>query len=120
MTRDEFQKLMDRHYQFIKGINDTKGDDYAGQDDALRNFKEQAVRLGLTPFKVWGVLADKHWFAIESFVKNGELQSEPIEGRLHDIILYSFLLLGLIEDLDPTGIDAGVPSTGRQIRREEQ
>jgi hypothetical protein len=147
MTREEFQALMDRHYQTIRGINDSKGDDYAGAEDALRNFKEQAVRLGLTPYKVWGVLADKHWFAIESFIKNGKLQSEPIEGRLHDIILYSFLLLGLIEETeprfaahgsslepivmdftslsedsahvsDPTDSDPGIPSTGQDLRSE--
>ncbi len=46
MTRKEFQVLMDKHYQEIRGINDVKGHDYAGDKDALSNFKKHADELG--------------------------------------------------------------------------
>lgn len=98
MDRREFSQFRDQHYAQIAAINDTKGHDYAGDADALRNFKDAARNLGLTPFQVWGVYAGKHWEAIQTFIREGDVASEPIEGRVHDIILYGFLLLGLIED----------------------
>ena len=98
MTRTEFQALMNLHYDQIIGINDTKGNDYAGEEDALRNFKEQAQEYGLSPEQVWGVFFGKHLKAIQTFVRDGDVASEPIEGRIHDAILYLFLLLGLIEE----------------------
>lgn len=98
MNRVDFVQLMDAHYESITEINRTKGHDYAGDDDALANFKEQAAALGLDPLQVWGVFAGKHWSAIMTFIREGDVKSEPIEGRIHDVILYSFLLLGLIEE----------------------
>ena len=86
-------------------------------DDALSNFKDAAYRLGLTPEQVWSVYADKHWQAIMTFCGKGQVESEPIEGRLRDVILYSFLLLGLIEEektlLEPSDLPSpGKPSGG--------
>jgi hypothetical protein len=53
MTRDQFQQLMTSEYEKIIAINNTKGHDYAGDEDALRNFKEQAAETGITPVQVW-------------------------------------------------------------------
>lgn len=98
MRRATLEKLMDREWAEIKQINATKGKDYAGDDDALSNFKRQADRLGLSPEQVWAVYFSKHVDAVMSYCKNGQVESEPIEGRLHDIIVYSFLMLGLVEE----------------------
>lgn len=95
MLRKDFVEMMDAHYAKITEIQRVKGNDYAGNDDALANFKKQADDWGLTPEQVWGVFAGKHWSAIKTFIKEGDVQSEPIEGRIHDVILYCFLLLGL-------------------------
>lgn len=98
MTRDQFLALLDHEFQVIVNINKTKGHDYAGDEDALRNFKEQAAELGLSPEQVWGVFFGKHLKAIHTYVREGAVASEPIEGRVHDAILYLFLLLGLIKE----------------------
>lgn len=98
MKRDDFNKLRDSVYKDIVAINETKGKDYSGDEDALSNFKVLAQRLGMTPLQVWGVYALKHIAAIESYIKNGSVESEPIEGRIDDAILYLFLLRGLIEE----------------------
>jgi len=98
MTRDQFLELLEREHQQIVEINKTKGHDYAGDSDALSNFKRNADRLGLTPIQVWGVYFHKHLDAIETFVREGAVASEPIEGRIRDAILYLHLLHGLIED----------------------
>ncbi len=98
MKRSAFNTFRDEHIARATGINDTKGKDYAGDEDALGNFKAAALQLGIEPEQVWAVYAHKHWSAIMSFCRAGQVESEPIEGRLHDIIVYSLLLLGLIED----------------------
>ncbi len=98
MQREQFTKLMDETYDVLKGLNQTKGHDYAGDDDALNNFKSAGERVGLDPIQVWGIYFLKHIAAIETFVKEGNVKSEPIEGRIQDAILYLFLLLGLIAE----------------------
>jgi hypothetical protein len=98
MNRDDFDIFRDGHYNQIAEINHKKGKDYAGDQDALANFKVIGKDLGLDPLKVWGVYASKHWSAVMAYVREGKVESEPIEGRLHDVILYCFLLLGLIEE----------------------
>lgn len=98
MDRTQFQDMMDNDFATIKGLNSTKGADYSGNDDALLNFKRAAANIGLTPEQVWSVYATKHWDAIMTFVREGDVKSEPVEGRIHDVILYCFLLLGLIRE----------------------
>jgi hypothetical protein len=98
MTRDEFMDLMEHEFAAIRAMNATKGHDYAGDEDALANFKSASVRLGITPEQVWAVYADKHWSAVMTYCKEGAVQSEPIEGRITDAILYLFLLRGLVEE----------------------
>lgn len=98
MDRDTFLALMEEDYHTIRDLNVRKGHDYAGDADALANFKEQAKAVGLTPEQVWGIFAGKHWAAVMTYVREGDVASEPIEGRLHDIILYAFLMLGLVRE----------------------
>lgn len=105
MIRDEFQALLRDEFEKILEINSSKGHDYAGDEDALRNFKEIAARTGKTPIEVWSIYFMKHEMSIETYVREGGVASEPIEGRIHDAILYLFLLRGLIEEgcvADPT------------------
>jgi hypothetical protein len=100
VNRADFTAFRDQHYRLIADINDKKGHDYAGDEDALANFKEQAREIDVSVFQVWFTYFHKHWSAVKTFVKEGDVQSEPIEGRIHDCILYLFLLLGLIEDAE--------------------
>lgn len=98
MIRHEFRELLDEVHQKCVELNETKGHDYAGDEDALSNFKEAAARLGIEKEKVWAVYADKHWQAVMTFCSQGQVESEPIEGRLLDVILYCQLLLGMIRE----------------------
>lgn len=90
MMTDEFHRVL--------ALQMAKGADYARDDDALANFKTQAAALDLTPEQVWAVFAGKHWAAIMAYVREGDVASEPIEGRIHDLILYGFLLLGMVRE----------------------
>jgi hypothetical protein len=99
VTRDEFTALMAAKHEELVTINRTKGVEYAGNADALDNFKRHAEELDLQPEQVWAVYASKHWDAIISYVRRGRVLSEEgIEGRIDDAILYLYLLLGLVRE----------------------
>lgn len=98
MKRSDFNKIWDKVIAECTEINRTKGNDYAGDSDALRNFKEVAARTGMTPLQCWGVYWAKHVMAVETRVQNGAVESEPIESRINDIIVYMILLRALLEE----------------------
>jgi hypothetical protein len=102
VNRTEFQELMHEQFGRLLDINDKKGADYAGNEDALSNFKRHAVELGLTPEQIWAVYASKHWDSIITYCREGSVASEPIEGRIDDALLYLFLLRGLVAERDLT------------------
>jgi hypothetical protein len=108
MTRNEFINLLDKHFDEIKKINVTKGQDYSGDEDALLNFKRAGANLGLTPEQVLAVYLSKHYDAVMTYCKQGQVESEAIEGRIHDIILYCFLLMGLIEEKNKPNVHAQI------------
>jgi hypothetical protein len=102
MNRQEFDAFRNGHYDAIVALNTSKGHDYAGDEDALANFKKDSERFRKIAandptMAKWYV----YYEAVMTYLEEGGVQSEPIEGRIHDAILYLFLLLGLIEDSKP-------------------
>lgn len=91
--------LIEGEFDRIRAIRETKGREYAGEEDTLADFKEVAAETGVTPLQCWNVYVKKHVRAVDSFIREGEVKSEAIEGRIRDVIVYHLLLLGLIEDL---------------------
>ena len=79
---------------------DKKSKDYATEQDRLSNFKRAGARLGIEPEKILMVFAQKHWTAIEAYIKGGcqDTGSESIIGRIYDLQNYLDLLLGQIEE----------------------
>lgn len=116
MQGELFRAMMREELESLVAMNQNKGTDYAGEDDALGFFKEMAAEAGLSEEQVWAVLARKHWKAIMAFVRHhqddGYQPSEEIRGRILDLILYLFLLLGLrregaeLLDVDAAGVEA--------------
>jgi hypothetical protein len=81
-------------------LRDTKGQEYIRHEaDQVANFKRIAAGLGVSPLLVWAVYAHKHWDAIISFLNTGTEGSEPITGRLDDLINYLHLLEALLVDV---------------------
>jgi hypothetical protein len=76
----------------------TKGVEYAGTEDKLANFKKTAAECGLDPMQVLYIFMNKHYSAIQAYIKNKKVYSEPITGRIRDCQLYLALLEGLIID----------------------
>lgn len=104
MNSGQLMYLAEETFERVRSLQRTKGKDYAGEDDALSNFKDAAAGLGVGPMTIWTVYAHKHWSAIVSFCKNGQTESEPIMGRIDDLITYLVLLKGLI--VEAQGEDA--------------
>lgn len=81
-------------------ILDVKGKDYTiGSDDRLHNFKTVAEFVGVTPAQVLAVYMYKHMAAVFSHIKNGgAFESEPIDGRLADVINYCLLYWKMVKE----------------------
>lgn len=73
-----------------------KGNDYTQGDDRLKNFDRNGARLGLRPEQVLAVYMNKHLDAIETYLRRGAVESEPIEGRIQDAINYLLLLYKMV------------------------
>ncbi|MFA5696501.1 MAG: hypothetical protein WC917_03565 [Bacilli bacterium] len=96
----EHEDLIAKSVDLLK----VKNKDYATDGDPLAGFKKIAKDLGISPFQVWAVFASKHWNALTNFAKDGKVESEPIEGRIIDMINYTCLLHLLIKDNDKISI----------------
>jgi hypothetical protein len=102
--------INERNILFTNFFNDEclstmtlKGDDYAGDIDANRNFKRIAESLGLTKYQVWSVYFNKHIDAVNNSIKRNPerpvRKAEGLKESLKDIINYSGILLSmLVED----------------------
>lgn len=105
MKQAEFDKVFQEAIAQANNLLATKGVEYTGPQtqDRLANFKRGATLTGCTPLQVAFVYASKHYDAISTFVQNDakgakQFLSEPIEGRLHDLMNYCILMLAIIRD----------------------
>ena len=95
MPNDRFFTIVGAVFQRCLEVLNEKGPDYAGEDNRLRNFEEDAAVLNLPTWKVLQVWAQKHEKAIRVFRETGKVRSESAEMRYVDRINY--LLLDLAD-----------------------
>lgn len=103
MDNAHFQKVFESAVKSMAELLDIKGGEYAGSLDRLANFKRGAALTGATPLQVAFIYASKHYDAIATYVRNDAngvvyQQSEPIDGRLHDLMNYCLLMLAIVEE----------------------
>lgn len=100
MTNKDFYELMRATFDGCQALAKVKGEDYTkGSEDALANFREGGEAVGIGAQRVCWIFMNKHYQAITNFIKtNGRSQSEPIEGRIDDMINYLVLLKGIIKE----------------------
>lgn len=128
MSRDECIRLIgenagdDTLFQFLNGyLHDavfarrfadclpmlrSKNADYTQgeqKSDRVAAFKRIAKDVNITPKQAWAVLCQKHWGAVMRFVKEGFVESEPIHGRINDIINYMVLLGAIVSEEESNG-----------------
>jgi hypothetical protein len=100
MKSSEFYNLCDKIYQEeLLPIMKGKGQAYSGLDDKLANFKRIAAKYRVSVFLIWAIYFNKHVDALDAWLRQEYNDTEPIEGRIDDLINYLFLLRGLIVDM---------------------
>lgn len=96
------QKLIDELFEQCRKILHSKGTDYSGEEDSLSNFKKNAERLGLSKYQIWLVYFNKHIDSVQNSIKRNpdkpQVESEPLEDRIKDIINYAALLYCMIKE----------------------
>lgn len=86
----------------VKNVDYSQGEN---KRDRIAAFRRIARDVNVTMEQAWAVFAQKHWGAIMKYVKDRVLASEPIGGRINDLINYC-VLLGAIVDEDREGVEA--------------
>jgi len=81
----------------------TKNSEYGDSGDILANFRRLAQQQDLPMSTVWMMLAGKHIDSIQQYVKDvrnnkGRNRTEPIAARIDDLIVYSILLLAIVNE----------------------
>ena len=103
MNQEEFNEVVKETLESISKLLRVKGGEYAGSEDRLANFKRGQLRTGAHPYQVLWIYLSKHIDSVETFIKdtasgNVRERSEPIDGRLDDIINYCLLMKALIKE----------------------
>lgn len=110
MNRQDLGVVIDVYFDRIRELNGTKGVEYChGDEDALANLRDMP-ELGITGLQKAMVYLDKHYRAIQSYCRTGDVLSEPIEGRIADMVLYLILLGALVEERRPGKLDRPLPT----------
>lgn len=94
MTQEEFNWKIIYLMEAGDEIRLAKQPEYTLENvDVLNNFKQSAIRAGVSPMQVWSIFFDKQLSSIQAHIKNPNLvQAEPLDSRWAD--LYNYLLLG--------------------------
>lgn len=103
MRQEEFNVVVEETIESIRKLLQVKGGEYAGSDDRLANFKRGQLRTGAHPMQVLWIYLSKHIDSVETFIKDTASgttreRSEPIDGRLDDIINYCLLMKALVKE----------------------
>jgi len=103
MTPHDFDALLTRTLATTRNLLAVKGGEYAADSDRLANFRSAGARLGVPPELILLTYLDKHYSAVCNYIRDqlagkSRPRSEPIEGRVHDIINYCILYLAILDE----------------------
>lgn len=104
MNNEHFNFVIESTLAECRNLMVRKGVEYSGPVDRLGNFKRGAELTGVSPYQVCFIYLSKHYDAVANYVREcarlgaPPTLSEPIEGRLDDLINYCLLLKALITE----------------------
>ena len=102
MTFPDFDKYQEELIAEVIKMRDTKGKEYANNQDRFSNFNRLASKLGINRLAVANVFLTKHMDAIDQYCRTQQQYStENIRGRIVDAICYLTLIAGMIEEDEP-------------------
>ena len=107
MAKSQLSEELKRHLEIINYADDKRIEYTEGNhnDNVLWNFETIADKVNLTPLQVLSVYYQKHNSSINNYLKDGKEYSEPIEGRIQDMINYLLLMVAMIRKYKKRGID---------------
>ena len=108
MKAKEYKKLRDEFILDTFVLSDVKRVEYTEgnhNDNVLWNFENIADKVNLTPLQVLSVYYQKHNSSINNYLKDCKEYSEPIEGRIQDMINYLLLMVAMLRKYKKRGID---------------
>ena len=108
MKAEEYKKLRAKFILDTFKLSDDKRIEYTEgnhNDNVLWNFETIADKVNLKPLQVLSVYYQKHNSSINNYFKDGKEYSEPIEGRIQDMINYLLLMVAMLRKYKKRGID---------------
>lgn len=101
ISEEQFNNIIENTIMDVKSLLKVKGGEYAGSEDRLGNFRRNAKMLDVPVELIWEVYANKHWDAIQTYIRDiirgeGRQKSEPILGRVEDMIAYLLLFRAIL------------------------
>jgi hypothetical protein len=108
MTNETFYEKTEEFFLECVRTMQTKGEEYSGSDDKFANFKRLAAMQQIPMSSIWFTYFIKHFDSLTTFIRRvnaGEsikeiekTLSEPIDGRIMDMINYLFILKGMVDE----------------------
>jgi hypothetical protein len=103
MTCGDMEEFFRQSFEDLLRLRRLKSGEYSEESDALSNFRRNAKDLGVEMETVWRVYAHKHWDALSLYLRDVQQgttreRSEPIEGRIDDLLVYLLLLKAILRE----------------------
>lgn len=108
MTPQAFHSLVEHTFDHLRALYAVKAGEYATDADRLSNFRGAAQRTGMTSEQVLLIYLDKHYASICNYIRDSAQgksrpRSEPINGRVDDMIVYLLLFKALLQEASSVG-----------------
>jgi len=116
MEAKKFYHLIEELFDECMETMKSKGLAYSGKSDSFANFKRVAKNLSMSQYQVWYVYFAKHLDSLASWIREEYSDSEPITGRIKDLINYLFLLYGMIKEKEMGAEEQGLESAEHSWR----
>jgi len=100
MTSEEYLKFMSERFNDLHSLVKKKNADYtSGSSDAFANF-QVSEEFGVDPLLGLALRMSDKFQRLKSYCTSGklEVESEGVEDIFNDLIGYSFIALGMLED----------------------
>ena len=100
MNKKQYEEMRTKFIEDTFKLSDNKRIEYTEgnhNDNVLWNFDSISSNLGIAPIEVLSVYLSKHISSLFSYFKTRKTYSEPIEGRVQDIINYLILMVAMIK-----------------------
>lgn len=98
MTKAEYQEFVRKTFDDMLALIKRKNQDYCGSgDDPFANFR-QAATVGVDPLAGLVVRLLDKVSRVQSFFQNGDLKNESLDDAFLDLIGYSCLALGMLNE----------------------